>query len=104
MASAAAAGAEVENITIVSAEGERFTVPKKVRARAPRARPRAPRGRGADGAPPCAQERARPVPPAHASLARPAPFPHAGAPVFAQVAEMAGLVKMMVEDSDANEE
>jgi len=49
MASAAAAGAEVENITIVSAEGERFTVPKKV-------------------------------------------------------AEMAGLVKMMVEDSDANEE
>ena len=32
MAAAAAAGgaAEVENITIVSAEGERFTVPKKV--------------------------------------------------------------------------
>jgi len=51
MAAAAAAGgaAEVENITIVSAEGERFTVPKKV-------------------------------------------------------AEMAGLVKMMVEDSDANED
>ena len=40
---AAAAGAEVENITIVSAEGERFTVPKKVRAQArARARTRKP--------------------------------------------------------------